>query len=66
MSQRSIKPRGQAEPVTGVNVNSECRLRVRNTEKFRKHRLGNPASSRGPYVDDDPPEEASSSSVKKQ
>ena len=58
MSQRSIKPRGQAEPVTGVNVNSECRLRVRNTEKFRKHRLGNPASSRGPYVDDDPPEEA--------
>ena len=56
VSKRSIKPRGQgAEPIAGVSVNNECRLRVRNTEKSRKQRLANPASSRGPYDDDDPP-----------
>jgi hypothetical protein len=55
---RSIKPRGQdADAVTGVNVNNECRLRVRNTEKSRRHQLTNPGSNRdGPYLDDDPPE----------
>ena len=55
----SIKPRGQnAEAVQGVNVNTECRLRVRNTEKARKHRLANTDPSRGGevYNDDDPPE----------
>ncbi|KAL7551056.1 hypothetical protein ACHAWF_014257 [Thalassiosira exigua] len=52
---RSIKPRGRgAEAVKGINVNNECRLRVRNTEKARKHRLQNPSGD--PYNDDDPPE----------
>ena len=54
---RSIKPRGNgAEPVKGVNVNNECRLRVRNTEKSRKHMLTNPGNNNDPYLDDDPPE----------
>ena len=55
---RSIKPRGQgADAVNGVNINNECRLRVRNTEKSRKHQLANPGSNHdGPYLDDDPPE----------
>jgi len=53
---KSIKPRGEgAEPVTGVNVNNECRLRVRNTEKSRKKNLSTP-NYRNPYNDDDPPE----------
>ena len=52
---RSIKPRGNgAEAITGVNVNNECRLRVRNTEKIRKSCLTNPRGER--YDDDDPPE----------
>ncbi|KAL7540832.1 hypothetical protein ACHAXR_010746 [Thalassiosira sp. AJA248-18] len=55
---KSIKPRGQnADAITGVNVNNECRLRVRNTEKSRKHQLANPNPDRGhPYNDDDPPD----------
>ena len=56
---KSIKPRGQgAEAPTGVNVNNECRLRVRNTEKSRKHHLTSDAdwSRSEPYNDDDPPE----------
>ncbi|KAL9186838.1 hypothetical protein ACHAXT_010558 [Thalassiosira profunda] len=55
---KSIKPRGRgAEPVVGVNVNNECRLRVRNTEKARRHLLTNSNGSGGErYDDDDPPE----------
>ena len=54
---KSIKPRGgsSGEEVKGVNVNNECRARVRNTEKSRKHQLTNPTSD-GPYDDDDPPD----------
>lgn len=37
-------------------MNNECRLRVRNTEKSRKHHLTNVSSNDGPYNDDDPPE----------
>ncbi|KAK1746284.1 DNA repair helicase RAD3 [Skeletonema marinoi] len=54
---KSIKPRGggSGEEVKGINVNNECRMRVRNTEKSRKHQLTNP-TSHGPYEDDDPPD----------
>ncbi len=52
----SIKPRGSnGEEVRDVNVNNECRMRVRNTEKSRRHQLTNPTSY-GPYDDDDPPD----------
>ena len=55
-----MKPRGvpQGENVSPrVNVSNECRLRVRNTEKARKHQLSNTGSSeRDPYNDNDPPE----------
>ena len=54
---RSIKPRGSnAESISGVNVNNECRTRIRNTEKSRKHFLTN-ANSENQYNDDDPPED---------
>jgi hypothetical protein len=54
---RSIKPRTPgAEPITGINVNNECRLRVRNTEKYRKQKLTNPSST-DPYLDEQPPED---------
>ena len=53
---KSIKPRtGNTDSAKGVNVNNDCRLRVRNTEKSRKHMLTNP-SSNDPYDDEDPPE----------
>eukprot|EP00804_Cyclotella_cryptica_P007195 CCRYP_009729-RA/>CCRYP_009729-RA protein AED:0.21 eAED:0.21 QI:131/1/1/1/0.87/0.77/9/1400/1710 len=54
---KSIRPRTpNAETVTGINVNNECRVRVRNTEKYRKHRLTNPAYD-DPYLDEDPPDD---------
>lgn len=53
---KNIKPRTRgADAITGVNVNNECRLRVRNTEKSRRHHLTNPTSDTA-YNDDDPPE----------
>ena len=52
---KSIKPRNGDE-AKGVNVNNECRTRVRNTEKARKHRLNNGSRNGEPYIDDDPPE----------
>ncbi|EJK45218.1 hypothetical protein THAOC_36181, partial [Thalassiosira oceanica] len=52
---KSIKPRNGDE-VKGVNVNNECRTRVRNTEKARKHRLNSGSNNGEPYIDDDPPE----------
>ena len=52
---KSIKPRNGDE-IKGVNVNNECRARVRNTEKARKHRLNNGSNNGEPYIDDDPPE----------
>jgi len=53
---KDIKPRGNnTNEVKNVNVNNECRLRVRNTEKSRKHMLTN-MSTNEPYNDEDPPE----------
>jgi len=53
---KNIKPRTRgADAITGVNVNNECRLRVRNTEKSRRHHVTNPTSDTA-YNDDDPPE----------
>jgi len=54
-----VKPRGdqQGENTSPrVNVSNECRLRVRNTEKARKHQLSSSSSERDPYNDNDPPE----------
>lgn len=55
-----MKPRGvpQGENTAPrVNVSNECRLRVRNTEKARKHQLSNSGSSEhDAYNDNDPPE----------
>ncbi len=55
-----MKPRGvlQGESTAPrVNVSNECRLRVRNTEKARKHQLSKSDSSdNDPYNDNYPPE----------
>ena len=37
-------------------MNNECRMRVRNTEKYRKQKLTNPSSDE-PYLDEDPPDD---------
>ena len=55
---RSLKPRGvlQGDSTPRVNISNECRLRVKNTEKARKHQLSSGSSDNDPYNDNYPPE----------
>eukprot|EP00977_Amphora_coffeiformis_P002711 scaffold521_cov167-Amphora_coffeaeformis.AAC.2 len=58
---REIKPRDGTSLSRPVSTSLACQTRVKNTEKYRKNRLG---SYENPYDDDNPPAELPSDSTR--
>lgn len=57
---REIKPRDGSSLSRPVSTNLACQTRVKNTEKYRKNKLG---SYESPYDDDNPPVELPSDGI---